>query len=63
MGANAQLLFESVKAFHSNGWNSLAYIFSTNWCLFLLIAACITTVILNVKEQSDTVVREEQNIL
>jgi len=63
MGANAKLLLQSIEAFHSNGWNYLVYIFSTNWCLFLLILACVATVVFGVKEQSQAVVREEQNIL
>ena len=60
---NAQLILESLKAFHSNGINNLIYNFSTNWCLVLLVLATIASVIMGVKEQSESVVREEQNIL
>lgn len=63
MGANAQLLIDSIRAFHTNAISNIFYIFSTNWCLFFLVFACIVTAVLSVKEQSDSVVREEQNIL
>lgn len=63
MGANLQFLLESIKAFHANALSYIIYVFSTNWCLFFLVLACIVTAILGVKEQSNAVVREEQNIL
>lgn len=60
---NTGLILSSLKAFHINAINGLVYSFSTNWCLILLVAAAVISVVLGVHEQSASVVHEEQNIL
>lgn len=60
---NTGIIISSLEAFHINGLNGLIYSFTTNWCLFLLVAAAVLSVILGVTEESASVVREEQNIL
>ena len=60
---NPSIILSSLEAFHQNGLNGLIYSFTTNWCLIILVAAAILSVVLGVTEQSASVVREEQNIL
>lgn len=57
------LIVSSFQAFHENAINGLIYSFSTNWCLILLVAAAVISVVLGVVDESTSVVREEQNIL
>lgn len=59
----AKIISESISAFHQNAVNNLAYNFTTNWWLIIIVAAAIASVIMGVKEQSGSVVHEEQNIL
>lgn len=58
-----QQIWESLMAFHCNAASSLAYLVSTNWWFFLIIAGCICTAIMGWREKKETVIREEQNIL
>lgn len=60
---NTSIVLSSLQAFHVNGLNGLIYSFTTNWCLFLLVAAAVISAVLGVTEESASVVREEQNIL
>lgn len=60
---NWNMLVQSLHAFHINGMNSLIFNFTSNWCLILLVAATVISVVLGVKEESVSVIREEQNIL
>jgi len=60
---NTDIILSSLHAFHVNGLNGLIYSFTTNWCLLLLVAAAVISVVLGVTEESASVVREEQNIL
>lgn len=60
---NTQFIWDSIEAFHVNALNYLLYNISINWCLLLLVLAAIASVIMGIKEQSEAVVREEQNIL
>ena len=60
---NLRFLLDSFKAFNENAVNRIAYSFSTNWWLILFVAAIVVCVILGVKEESQGVYREEQNIL
>lgn len=60
---NTGLIVSSLKAFHINAVNGLRYNFATNWYLILLVVAAVISVVLSVKEQSASVVHEEQNIL
>lgn len=60
---NLTLLAESFKAFNANGLNQILYSISSNWCLILLVIGAIVSGIMGIKEQSLSVVREEQNIL
>lgn len=56
-------IWSSFLAFHANGISGLAYAFSTNWCLFLLVISAAASVVLGVADKSAGVIREEQNIL
>ena len=60
---NFAFITQSFMAFNQNALNHIAYEFSTNWWLIVFVIATITCVILGAKEESTTVVREEQNIL
>ena len=60
---NLELLGKSFVAFNQNAINHILYGFSTNWWLIVLVMATIACVVLGIKEESQTVVREEQNIL
>lgn len=60
---NTSIILSSLEAFHINGVNGLIYSFTTNWCLILLVAAAVLSVILGVVDESASVVREEQAIL
>lgn len=59
----SNFLTSSLYAFHYNGLNNLIYSFSNNWCLILLVAAVVISVVLGVVQESSTVIREEQTIL
>lgn len=63
MYMTSNLLTSSLFAFHYNGLNSLIYSFTNNWCLILLVAAAVISVILGVVQESSTTIREEQTIL
>lgn len=58
-----KFLLDSFVAFNLNAVNRIAYSFSTNWWLIVFVVAIVICVILGVKEESQTVYREEQNIL
>lgn len=60
---NTDIIVESLSAFHQNGINALIYSFSHNWCLILMVIAAVICAILGVTNESEAVVREEQNIL
>ena len=60
---NLELIRESFLAFNQNAAHHIAYQFRTNWWLIIFVVATIVCVILGVKEQSQSVVKEEQNIL
>lgn len=60
---NTSIILSSLEAFHINGINGLIYSFTNNWCLFILVAAAVISVVLGITEESASVVREEQNIL
>lgn len=56
-------MWESFKAFNINGINNFLYIITSNFWFFLIIIGVIGTIILLLKEEIDTSVREEQNII
>ena len=58
-----QMIVSSMQAFHANAINSLVYNFTQNWCLILLVVAAAISVVLSVKEESASVIRDEQNVL
>ena len=60
---NQEILVESFKAFNTNALNQIVYSISTNWCLIALVIGAIASGIMGIKEQSQSVVREEQNII
>ena len=45
------------------GWTNAASIINNYWWLIIIVAAAIASVIMGVKEQSSSVVHEEQSIL
>lgn len=56
-------IVDSFCAFNENGFNHLIYSFTSNWWLIFLVVGAIASVVMGVKEQASTVVREEQQIL
>ena len=56
-------MWESFKAFNINAINHFIYIVTSNFWFFLIIIGVIGTIILLLKEEVDSSVREEQNII
>lgn len=56
-------LVESFKAFNINALNQILYGITSNWWMLLLVVGAIASGIMGIKEQSASVVREEQNII
>lgn len=56
-------MLESFLAFHVNGINYFIYMITSNFWLFLILIGMAGTIILQLKEEVDTAVREEQNII
>lgn len=56
-------MMESFLAFNYNALTNFAYLIKSNIWLVLMIAALAATVVLKLKEEVDTAVNEEQNIL
>lgn len=56
-------ILDSFLAFNVNAWENLLYVFQTNlWLIVIAFSAVIMTV-LSLKEEVESVVTEEQNIL
>ena len=60
---DGNIFMQSIQAFHINAINGIVYHFTSNWCLIVLVAATVLSVILGVSSESASVIREEQNIL
>lgn len=60
---NWEMIWEAFLAFNKNALARFAYGITNNWWLILLILAAIVSAIFGIIEYSDSVVREEQNIL
>lgn len=56
-------MLESFLAFNVNGINYFIYMITSNFWLFLILIGMAGTIILQLKEEVDTAVREEQNII
>lgn len=54
---------DSFFAFNINAVNNFLYMISSNLWFFLIIFGAIGTIVLLLKEEVDTAVREEQNII
>lgn len=54
---------DSFTAFNINAVNNFIYMLTSNLWFFLIIIGVIGTIILQLKEEVDTAVREEQNII
>ncbi len=58
-----KMILESLAAFNANAVNHIAYSVTTNWWFMVFVAAAVVSVIMGIKEESASVVHEEQNIL
>lgn len=56
-------LWNSFIAFNVNGLNYLAYMFTQNWSIAVILVAAVITTVLYMKEEIVLTTREEQNIL
>lgn len=56
-------MLKSFFAFNINAISSFLYMLTSNFWFFLIIIGMLGTVILLLKEEVDTSVREEQNII
>jgi hypothetical protein len=56
-------MLESFIAFNVNALNYFIYLITSDLSMFLVIAACIGTIVLKVKSEIDTSTYEEQNII
>ena len=54
---------DSFVAFNINAVNNFIYMLTSNLWFFLIIIGVVGTIILQLKEEVDTAVREEQNII
>ena len=57
------MLFRSFLAFNINGINYFIYMLTSNFWLFLIVIGMAGTIALLLKEEVDTSIREEQNII
>ena len=57
------IVLKSFVAFNVNAISNLIYVLTSNVWMFLLIAGVIGTIFFLLKEEVDTAVREEQNII
>lgn len=56
-------MFESFRAFNVNAANNFLYMLTSNLWIFLIIIGVIGTIVLQLKDEIDSSVREEQNII
>ncbi len=56
-------MFESFRAFNVNAANNFLYMLTSNLWIFLIIIGVIGTIVLQIKDEIDSSVREEQNII
>lgn len=56
-------MFNSFTAFNVNALSNFVYMVTSNGWMFLMIFSLFGTIVLRLKEQVDTSVREEQNII
>ena len=57
------IILDSFVAFNVNAVNNFMYMLTSNLSFFLIIGGVIGTIVLQLKEEVDTTVREEQNII
>ena len=57
------MILQSLHAFNVNAANHIAYSVTTNWWFMVFVVAAVVSVIMGIKEESASVVHEEQNIL
>lgn len=55
--------WQSLKAFNINALNNIVYLFINNLWFFLMVAALMGIIVLQLKEEVSTAVRDEQNII
>lgn len=58
-----QQILDSFYAFNVNAWMNIVYVFRSNFWLVLIAASAIATIVLSLKEEVESVVTEEQNII
>lgn len=56
-------MLDSFLAFNYNAVSYFIYMLTSNFWMFLLLIGMIGTIILQLKEEVDTSIREEQNII
>ena len=56
-------MWESFVSFNVNGVGNFIYILTSNPWFLMLLTGFVGTVILQLKEEVDTSIREEQNII
>lgn len=56
-------MLDSFLAFNINGTNYFIYMLTSNFWLFLIVIGMAGTIALLLKEEVDTSIREEQNII
>lgn len=58
-----QQIIDSFIAFNINAFNNIYYAFNSNICFILIAAAAVITAVLYAKEEVDSYVSEEQNVI
>lgn len=56
-------MWQSFQAFNINAINNFLYMITSNMWFFLILIGVVGTIILRLKEEVDSAVREEQNII
>lgn len=60
---NLEFIWESIKAFNVNAFSSLAYIFMTNGWFFPIAISAGLSIFMLLKDEIDTDVKDEQQVL
>ena len=56
-------LFDSFVTFNINAFSSLSYLFMTNWWFFFIALGAILSMVMMLRDEIDSIVKDEQQVL
>ena len=56
-------IIESFAAFNINAFSSLTYLFMTNWWFLLIAIGAVLSMVMMLKDEVESVVKNEQQVL